>query len=202
MIVKICGITTLEAAQSAQCHGADLIGFVFTNSKRQIAVAQAVNITRQLRGIGTVGVFVDQPLTEVREIAERCQLDYIQLHGNESSAYCAALQRPVIKAFHITPRFVPEACNLYKAAWALLDSYRMGQSGGTGIPFDWLRYRELITQIKQPFFVAGGLHAKNVTAAVNLLHPHGVDISGGVETEGVKDPEKIRQFITAVRKGS
>ena len=124
MLVKICGIQSLEAALAAQNYGADLIGFVFTASKRQIEVAKAVRITAALQRIGKVGVFVNQPLAQVREIAERCRLDLIQLHGDESPEYCRSLQLPIIKAIRLDSDFSPAKLDAYADVdWLLFDSF-------------------------------------------------------------------------------
>ena len=199
MIIKICGIRTLEAAQAATEHGADLIGFVFADSKRQVDVSTAATISAAVKGPGKVGVFVNQPLSEVLEIADRCRLDYLQLHGEESPDYCRSLNRPVIRACRVDPDFTPAAVADYPADYLLLDSFVPGQPGGTGIPFDWRAVSLHIGRPTQKFLVAGGLTPENVSDAIRSLNPDGVDVSGGVETDGVKDPDKIRRFIAAAR---
>lgn len=199
IIIKICGITSLEAAQAVKEYGADLIGFVFAQSKRRITLPDAEKIARQIHGIGKVGVFVDAPLTEVQEIAKRCKLDYVQLHGNESPEYCKMVKYPVIKAVRVGESFNPAALLAYDADWILFDSFVPGQQGGTGIPFDWQQARMQRQQVKTPLFVAGGLTAQNVGEAIKILSPEGIDVSGGVETNGSKDFEKIRQFLLAAR---
>lgn len=199
MFVKICGIRSLAAAQTAQEAGADLIGFVFAASRRQIAVPSAASICKSVCGPGKVGVFVNQPLDEVNSIAEQCQLDYIQLHGDESAEYRRSLNRRLIRAVRISPDFNPAALETDTEDWLLLDSFVAGQQGGTGIAFDWQTTRRLIGRPRQKFFVAGGLSVANVADAIRILLPDGIDVSGGVETDGTKDPDKIRQFIAAAR---
>lgn len=199
MLIKICGIRSLQTAQAAYEAGADLIGFVFAASRRQIDVVAAAKICRSIIGPGKVGVFVDQPLAEVTEIASQCRLDYIQLHGNESAEYRRSLNRPLIHAVRVGPNLNPAALKTDANSWLLLDSFVAGQQGGTGIAFDWQATRKLIGRPRQKFFVAGGLNAANVADAIRILRPDGVDVSGGVETDGKKDPEKIRQFIAAAR---
>lgn len=199
MIIKICGLRTLEAARTAAESGADLIGFVFADSKRKIDVATAATISAAVKGPGKIGVFVNQPLSEVLEIADRCRLDYIQLHGDESPDYCHSLNRPVIRACRVGPDFNPAAVADYPADYLLLDSFVPGQSGGTGIPFDWRSVSLRIGRPRQQFLIAGGLTPENVSEAIRILNPDGVDVSGGVETDGVKDPDKIRRFIAAAR---
>lgn len=151
-----------------------------------------------MKGIGTVGVFVDASCGEVRRIARECRLDYVQLHGAESPEYCRGLGYPVIKAVRIGES-AEAGWEQYDVDYFLFDSYVPGQAGGTGQTFDWSGFLQIKEQIRRPYFVAGGLTPHNVGKAVAALAPDGVDVSGGVETDGTKDAEKIRQFITAAR---
>lgn len=199
MIVKICGIRSLVAAQTAAKAGTDLIGFVFAPSRRRIDPETAAAIGTFIVGPAKVGIFVNQPLSEVREIADYCRLDYIQLHGEESPEYSRSLNRPVIRACRIDPAFDPKQWAAYPAEYLLFDSFVPGQAGGTGTVFDWRETCGRIRQSRQKFLVAGGLSPENVADAIQILNPDGVDVSGGVETAGVKDPEKIRMFIAAAR---
>jgi phosphoribosylanthranilate isomerase len=197
LVVKICGIQTLDDALAAQNYGADLIGFVFAESRRKIVVSAAASIAASLRRIGKVGVFLNQSLTEVREIADHCQLDLIQLHGDESPEYCRNLNRPVIKAFRLDSNFSPTSFQAYDVPWILLDSFAPGQAGGTGIAFDWEAGRKRLGQPRQKLLVAGGLTSENVAEAIRILQPDGVDVSGGVEREGKKNQAEIGRFIAA-----
>lgn len=190
----------MEIAQGAKEQGADLIGFVFAESKRQIDIKKAHRIGQEVKGISKVGVFVNSPLQEVQEIAEYCQLDYVQLHGEETPEYCRSVGRPVIKAFRVAPGFNLERSQEYPADWILLDSFTPGQYGGTGIPFDWQSLQDFTSQSHIPVMVAGGLTPENVGAAISLLSPSGIDVSGGVETNGKKDIKKIQEFIIAARR--
>ena len=199
MIIKICGLCTLEAALVAAESGADLIGFVFAASKRQVGVATAATISAAVKGPGKVGVFVNQPLSEVLEIADRCRLDYLQLHGEESPDYCRSLNFPLLRACRIGPDFTPASFSDYPADYLLLDSFVPGQPGGTGLTFDWRALSLRIGRPRQKFLVAGGLTPENVSEAIRILNPDGVDVSGGMETDGIKDPDKIRRFIAAAR---
>jgi phosphoribosylanthranilate isomerase len=199
LTVKICGIQTIDAAQAAQDFGADLIGFVFAESRRKIGVSAAAKISAALTRVGKVGVFLNQPLTEVLEIAERCQLDLVQLHGDESPEYCQKLNRPVIKAFRLDSDFSPALVQAYNVPWILLDSFVPGQAGGTGVAFDWEAGRKRLGRPKQKVFVAGGLTPENVAEAIGLLQPDGVDVSGGVEDAGEKSRKKIGRFIAAAQ---
>ena len=199
MIVKICGIRSSVAAQTAAQAGADWVGFVFAPSRRRIDPATAAAISSSIVGPAKVGVFVDQPLNEVRDIADHCRLDYIQLHGGESPDYSRSLNRPVIRACRVDMAFDPEQWAAYPAEYLLYDTFVPGQTGGTGIAFDWRETRGRIRHSRQKFLVAGGLTPENVADAIRILNPDGVDVSGGVETDGVKDPDKIRKFIAAAR---
>lgn len=199
MRIKICGIRSVEAAQAAAEYGADLIGFVFADSRRRIDAAAAAVITDASSGPATVGVFVNQPLSEVKETAARCRLDHIQLHGGESREYCRSLDRPLIRALPAGPGFREGSFVPYADEWLLLDAFLPGQTGGTGVAFDWESIRCRMGRPPCKFFVAGGLTPENVATAIRILRPDGVDVSGGVETSGFKDPEKIRRFILAAR---
>lgn len=189
----------MEIAQAAKDSGADLIGFVFAESKRRIAVEKAIAIGQQVKGIGKVGVFVNSPLKEVQEIAQSCQLDFVQLHGEETPAFCQSVGRPVMKAFRVGCDFSIANCKKYPVDWILIDSFTPGQYGGTGIPFDWQSMKAIVSQIPRPVMVAGGLTTENVGAAIVTLAPKGIDVSGGVETNGVKDVRKIQKFMIAAR---
>lgn len=200
IIVKICGVKTADIAQAAKEYGADLLGFVFAPSKRRVEPAQVRVIARDLKGIGKVGVFVNASYQEIVDIVQTCRLDYVQLHGNMDTKFCRALPVPVIKASPAAPGLRPEDVDKYQARWALLDTFVPGQFGGTGQSFDWQGMRQFCREIKTPVLIAGGLTPENVTEAIEILQPGGVDVSGGVETEGSKDMEKIDRFIRAVRR--
>ena len=184
---------------AAQEYGADLLGFVFADSKRQITLKAASEIACEVTGIKKVGVFVNAPLSEVQLAARECCLDFVQLHGDESPEYCRQLGVPVIKVFRIRPDFSSTEFAGYQTAWTLFDSFSAGQQGGTGIAFDWQQARQLLHRAPRPLLAAGGLTADNVAEAIAILRPDGVDVSGGVETDGVKDNVKIKRFIAAVR---
>ena len=177
-----------------------MLGLVFASSKRRITLEQARKISRQVPGIKKVGVFVNAPLSEVQSVARECQLDYVQLHGDESPEYCCQVGYPVIKAFRISPEFSVTSFTGYQPAWTLFDSFSIGQQGGTGIAFDWQQAQVLVQQAPRPLMAAGGLTPDNVAKAIQVLKPDGVDVSGGVETNGIKDIAKIERFIAVVRR--
>ena len=210
--VKICGISEAEHALAAAEAGADFIGLVFAPSKRQVTVDKAREIILALKRLPSpplvVGVFVNTPAHEVNRIADYCRLDWVQLSGDEPWEYCKDIERPIIKAIHV-PNWEHEEeilDNLSigqkllkgRAFICLLDSHVEGSYGGTGQTFDW----GLAGQVSQRFtvIIAGGLSAENVGQAIRLVQPWGVDVSSGVETDGVKDISKIKTFIEAVRK--
>ena len=198
--IKICGLTRIEDVQSAVKFGADLLGFVFAQSPRQVTPEQVVQICRDLpEKVLKVGVFVDAPLNEIKEIATFCRLDLMQLHGSEDEAYCAALSDfDLIKVLRLGGNFEPEINSTNPNLWAtLLDTWLPDQAGGGGRVFDWQLAE---TFAGSRFILAGGLTPDNVQAAIQQTRPFGVDVSSGVElAPGIKDGEKIEKFIKAVR---
>jgi phosphoribosylanthranilate isomerase len=195
--VKICGITTPEDAHAAVEAGADALGFVFyPPSPRYVRPEQAARIIQGLPPfLTTVGLFVDVPLETVHDVARRCRLDRIQLHGHETPAFCGRVGYPVIKAFRIRNADSLASLAGYRVAAYLLDAYVEGAlPGGTGVSFTW----DLAAHAKAygPLILAGGLTPENVEAAVAQIRPYGVDVSSGVErTPGIKDHRKVRSFI-------
>ena len=193
--VKICGICDLEGATSAVEAGADLIGFHFCDSDRRVSPEQAKSIIDALSvRPQLVGVFIDQPAEEVRQIAEYLDLDLLQLHGSEQPGFDAG--RPVMKALKVKEGQVPGA-----ADWPdpiMLDTWSADQRGGTGRTWDWDAARPLLSTRK--VFIAGGLEPGNVGKVVSEFKPFGVDVSSGVEARvRVKDAAKVRAFVHSVR---
>jgi len=146
-----------------------------------------------------VGVFVDSPLEEVLKAVEKCGLDAVQLHGSERPGYCRRAPCRVIKAFRLSGPAVLDEMAAYPGVTFLLDSYVHGQPGGTGQTCDWA----LAARAAQKYEVilAGGLTPENVQPAIRAVRPRGVDVSGGVETNGNKDLDKIRRFIKLAGEG-
>lgn len=193
--VKICGLKDVNSVQAAVEAGADLIGFVFAKSKRQVSVAEAQQLAMNVpQTIVKVGVFVDEPLDSLLEIAKQVPLDCIQLHGNETNAYIQSIPYPTIKAIGIQTEEDSKKLSEYKAATYMLVDAPIAGSGET---FAW----QLLKDVQRPIIVAGGLHADNVAEAIRILNPHTVDVSSGVETNGEKDPLKIKQFILKAKQG-
>jgi phosphoribosylanthranilate isomerase len=193
--IKICGICDLAAATASVEAGADLLGFHFCSSQRRVtpeeakAIIDALDVRPRI-----VGVFIDQDAGEVREIADFVDLDLLQLHGSEAPGFDAG--RPVMKVVKVKDGHIPGAHD-----WPdpiMLDSWSADQRGGTGRTWDWELARPLLS--KRQVFIAGGLEPGNVGKVVSEFKPYGVDVSSGVEASvRVKDPEKIRAFIRAVR---
>jgi phosphoribosylanthranilate isomerase len=199
--VKICGITNLEDALLAVAAGADALGFVFCDqSPRCVFPEQAAAIIRVLPPfVQTVGLFVNADRALVTETADFCRLDLVQLHGDESPEYCAALARRVVKAFRIKDISSLEPMHQYRVAGYLLDAYSPDAYGGTGLTFNW--ETAVIARKYGPVILAGGLTPENVGRAVATVSPYGVDVSSGVESApGKKDPEKVREFIRRAKK--
>jgi len=210
--VKICGISQQAHALAVIEAGADFIGLVFTQSQRQVTLPQAQDIVGAVKKCSeateVVGVFVNMPADEVNRIAHSCNLDWVQLSGDEPWEYCHQITRPLIKAVRIKEGQHPEEICADLASGAkvlasqryiyLLDSQVKGKYGGTGMTFDWSLARQAAEQF--PVIIAGGLTPDNVAQAIKMVAPWGVDVSSGVEVGGVKDIVKIRAFIEAVRR--
>ncbi|MGQ9925623.1 MAG: phosphoribosylanthranilate isomerase [Chloroflexaceae bacterium] len=218
MIVKICGLRRADHASAAAAAGADWIGLVFAASKRQVSVAEASAIAMALRAGVTpppllAGLFVNEAPATMTAIADAVGLDLIQLSGDEPVEYADVLRLPVLKTIRLTgtpaeqawiararreqPEWEAVAARTPPRVLLLVDAYVPGSYGGTGTPADWSRAAALAAQM--PLILAGGLHPANVARAIATVRPIGVDVSSGVETNGVKDPVRIEAFIAAVR---
>lgn len=199
--IKICGITRPDDARAAVEHGADAIGLVFYGkSPRFVSLDVAADIAAVVPPfVSIVALFVDEPANDIQRTLERVPIDLIQFHGDESAQFCQQFNRPWIKALRVRPGLdlVGECARYRSARGVLLDSWQEGVPGGTGKSFDWPL---AAGPLPLPIVLAGGLHAGNVAVAINTLHPAAVDVSGGVESSpGIKDVQRIQQFITAVR---
>lgn len=201
--VKICGITNLEDARLAADLGAHALGFIFyPKSPRAVAPDAARDIIRALPPfVLTVGVFVDEEAGVVRDLATTVGLDWVQVHGRESPAYCRALGHRVIKGLRVKGEEIFGELNEYKGAVQafLLDAYKPGRPGGTGETFDW----DLARRAGKygPIILAGGLTAANVAEAIRIARPTAVDVASGVEAApGKKDPERLRAFFASMKR--
>lgn len=195
--VKICGITTLEDALTAIEAGADALGFVFYSaSPRHVSTEQAADIIRKLPPfVQTVGLFVDEKMTVVNAIADHCRLDVIQLHGEETPAYCESVNRRVIKAFRVKDISTLNLLVPYHVSGYLLDAWSPDAHGGTGQVFNWDIAAEAVLGGRN-IILAGGLTPENITESIRKVHPYGVDVSSGVEyAPGRKDAFKVRRFV-------
>ena len=211
--VKICGLRTLSDATIAIQEGADFIGFVFVqNVTRQINVSTAKKIIKQTKKLlqpdaqlKFVGLFVNEQIDQINQIINECELDYVQLCGNETPTQWKSLNTNVIKQLKIPSSIAEEltideemiirdAEMIYSSgAKILIDADVQGKHGGTGVLSDW----DLASKIsaKYPVILAGGLTPRNVSNAIQVVNPWGVDVSSGVESNSQKDPDKIAQFI-------
>ena len=197
--IKLCGITRLCDIEAVNELKPEYIGFVFAKkSKRYVAPEAAARLKSELsEEIQAVGVFVDESVEQVAKLLREHVIDIAQLHGSEDDDYIRTLReltsQPIIKAFRIKEESDLDEIEACSADYVLLDS-----GAGCGETFEW----RLIKNIKRPFFLAGGLDASNANRAVHEIHPYAVDVSSGIETNGFKDKEKMRIFVTAVRKKS
>lgn len=195
MLVKICGITSMEAANAAVDSGADFIGFVFADSKRKISPADAALIARSIpASVKKVGVFVNDTLENMIQIAEIVGLDVIQLHGDEQSVVAEQLPYEIIKAFPAEKESF-ENMSQYPCDYCLVDTPSSESRGGNGTVFDW-NLLDSLQFDRSKLILAGGLTPKNVKIGIEKVYPGVVDVSSGVETDGKKDSNKIKQFIT------
>ena len=201
--VKICGMTQLKDALFAVDQGATAVGFIFYNkSPRSVTMKAAREIIAKLPPfVDTVGVFVNETAERVNKVADYCGLDLVQLHGEESPAFCRKINRRVIKAFRIKDLQSFKKLEKYSVSGFLLDTFSENLHGGTGKVFDW----NLAHRAKKmgPISLAGGLTPRNICQALRQVRPYGVDVCSGVEKEpGIKDPEKVRAFLKNIRSGS
>ena len=192
--IKICGLKREEDIQYVNELLPDYVGFVFAKSPRQVNADRARELMRSLnKNIKKVGVFLNMEKEEVSHIAESCGLDVLQFHGEETPDYCHSFQQEVWKAFRIKDKNSLKEVEKYVVDGYLLDTYTFGQYGGSGRTFSW----ELGRLLKKPklLILAGGLQPNNVVKAIEALEPDVVDVSSGVEEDGAKSFEKMKQFI-------
>ena len=211
---KICGLRDADNALVAASAGADFLGFNFVPGvRRRIPVHDARAVIGELRERcdrttpRVVGLFADQPADEVNRTIDACGLDLVQLCGEESRDYMRLILEPVVKMIKVRDEdgLDEAAARTIQAADALvadghmvqLDKYEAGAKGGTGRTFDW-RVAARVAE-RHDIVLAGGLDPDNVRRAIDAVSPWAVDVSSGVETDGVKDPAKIRAFAAAVK---
>ena len=213
--VKMCGISKVETIPAIVDAKPDYMGLVFAPSKRQVTVDQAKILVEELhRGyakkygsdtehdkngtIKTVGVFVNETVENLVTIANEANLDAVQLHGDEDEAFIQSLKErtnvEVWKAVQIRSAADVEKWIDSSADMLLFDAYHKDERGGTGEVFDW----SSLDTFERPFMLAGGIDSTNVARAIRTVRPYGIDISSGIETNGVKDDEKIKAFTKIV----
>ena len=214
--VKMCGISKVETIPAVVEAKPDYMGLVFASSKRQVTVDQAKTLVEELHKqytkrynngaeqsnddeIKTVGVFVNETLENLVSIAKEANLDAVQLHGDEDEAFIQSLKErtnvEVWKAVQIRSAADAEVWIDSSADMLLFDAYHKDERGGTGEVFDWTS----LDEFERPFMLAGGIDGTNVARAIRTVRPYGIDISSGIETNGVKDDEKIKAFTNIVR---
>ena len=189
--VKICGLSTVEAVETAVLAGADYIGFVFAESKRQVSLEQAQELAKRVTGkTKIVGVFVSPSLENLEQAIAQVPLDIVQIHGNFDEDQIPKISVPVIRAIQLRDG---EAQVSSQAEYLLFDA----PVAGSGQTFDWDLLKD--QKIRQNFFIAGGLTVDNVRKARETFQPYALDVSSGVETDGHKDIEKIKAFIEGAK---
>ena len=194
--IKMCGLSSIEDIEAANAIKPDYIGFVFAEiSKRRVSAPEASKLKSKLDpDIKAVGVFLDDKLDFVASMLNLGIVDVVQLHGSENEEYIERVRqitnKPIIKAFIIRSKEDVERAERSTADYILLDGGK-----GEGKVFDW----SLLKDIKRPYFLAGGLKPDNASDAVKVLKPYAVDVSTGIETDGVKDRKKMTAFANTVR---
>ena len=199
--IKCCGMTRIEDALLAAQLGADAIGVVFTaRSRRRVSLEQARAICRALPPfVSTVALFMDDDAGLVQEAIDVVQPDLLQFHGNERDDWCAQFGRRYLKAIAMGEgaAALSRLRDYPGAAGLLLDGHGFGEAGGSGKAFDWSLMPK---DLAQPLMLAGGLTPANVAEAVRIARPWAVDVASGIESApGIKDPQKMADFVRAVR---
>lgn len=200
--IKVCGLRCQADAKEAVRLKADFIGFVFAKSPRQVTPEKVSQIVQELPpGVAKIGVFVNEEFETLSQIVDYCGLDFVQLHGDEAPSYCQKLKKrsnvKIIKAIRVKGLETFKEIDDYQVDYFLLDTFNKDSYGGCGRAFDWTLIKQAI--IKLPVFLAGGLNSANVLEAIDIVNPFAVDVSSGIETNGLKDFEKMKHFIETVR---
>jgi phosphoribosylanthranilate isomerase len=199
--VKICGTTNIDDALLCESMGADYLGFIFyPKSKRYITPESAYTIIKELyTSTQKVGVFVNESSDVINKTAALLQLDFVQLHGDESPNFISSIKIPVIKAFRVNDDFDFGIIEQYgKLIIPLLDTYSIDLYGGTGISFNWNIIPE---KLKNNIFLSGGITSANLHYIYNKINPFAVDVSSSLESSpGKKDSKKINEFFSIINR--
>ncbi|MBN19049.1 MAG: N-(5'-phosphoribosyl)anthranilate isomerase [Chloroflexi bacterium] len=210
--VKICGIKETEHAIYASKLNVDYLGFVFVeNVRRQLTQDTAYELIENYREFtlrespSLVGLFANQSLKFVNDTVRKCKLDMVQLCGAESLDFCKLIDVPVIKQIKVDKELIKNKSKIIDSiievinygSIPILDHSERGKLGGTGHSFDWSVIEGL--SVEYDFILAGGLNPSNVRQAIRKVNPWGLDVSSGIETNGVKDKTKILEFINKIR---
>ena len=196
--IKICGLRSEEDIRIVNRCQPDYAGFICCSRFRRYVPSDTLEQLSKLLhpGIRKVGVFVDQPVEQIAQIVRRPLVDIIQLHGCEDERYISGLRQLIPSEIRIMKAFqIHSAEDICQVEASTADDVLLDGGQGSGQTFDWRK----IESMNRPFFLAGGLNPENVEEAVRRLHPCAVDVSSGVETDGHKDEEKVRQLIRRVR---
>ena len=200
--IKVCGMTSLEDTLVAVDAGADAVGFIFyKKSPRSVTIKTVCEIVDGLPPfVDAIGIFVNESAEQINKIADRCKLDRVQLHGDETPAFCKKIRRRVIKAIRVKDIQSLKKLSDFPVSGFLLDTFSEEQRGGTGKVFDW----NLVHPAKKygTVILAGGLTPNNVRQAIHRVKPYGVDVCSGVESlPGIKDHKKVKAFIKNAKAG-
>ncbi|WP_438351262.1 phosphoribosylanthranilate isomerase [Paenibacillus sp. FA6] len=222
-VVKICGLQDVEVLKSMLNLSVDYVGFVFANSRRQVTAEQAAVLIQQLKDWQnetrpeSVGVFVNPEMEFLDSVMAQAPLDVIQLHGQEDAAFCHEVKDrfgvKVFKVIQVQGKGIENRSNSFEQQIIskeyvgaidalLLDTFDPIYGGGSGHTFSWEQiphYQSWSKELGIPLFVAGGLQPSNVGELVTKYRPYGVDVSSGVESNGMKDIEKMKEFVERVK---
>ena len=195
--IKICGLKRLEDIELANKYKPDYIGFVFAKSQRKVSHELAENLKNHLNpDIVSVGVFVDADADEILKLYRRGVIDAAQLHGRESEEYIKKLKEKTdFKLKIINAVEMSQDIDLVKYEGSAADYLLLDSGKGSGKTFDWNLIRK---DLKKDFFLAGGLDSSNISLAIGKYNPYGVDLSSALETDGVKDENKIKEIMEAI----
>ena len=202
--IKMCGIKIIADVEAANTCRPEYVGFVFAPESKRFVAPQTAKVLKQAldKEIQVVGVFVDAPLEEVSSLLKEGIIDLAQLHGSEGEAYIRSLKeqtnKPVIKAFRMNALGDKINETLFAIEQSSADFVLLDSKAGCGEVFEW----GMIETVQRPYFLAGGLDISNVSTAMEKLQPYAVDVSSGIETDGVKDKDKMEAFVTLVRENS